>query len=117
MKAFTDIEQSKKLAEILPFETADMWWREVSYGFYHIEAEISKSWYDVPPKGIPCWSLAALLDLMQIDCKIEKTAFDQTNEFTYSIWADYFNINTDEYDELVDACVEMITKLHEQKVL
>lgn len=26
MKAYTDIEQSKKLAEILPVESADMWW-------------------------------------------------------------------------------------------
>ena len=28
MKAYTDVEQSKKLAEILPIESADLWWAE-----------------------------------------------------------------------------------------
>ena len=28
IKSFTDISQSKKLAEILPIESADMWWAE-----------------------------------------------------------------------------------------
>lgn len=31
MKAFTDLEQSKKLAEILPRESADMCYRLVAY--------------------------------------------------------------------------------------
>ena len=32
MKNYTDIEQSKKLAEILPIESADMWYAEVYEG-------------------------------------------------------------------------------------
>lgn len=32
MKAYTDIEQSKKLAEILPIETADAWWADDKEG-------------------------------------------------------------------------------------
>ncbi len=40
MKAFTDVEQSKKLAEILPIESADMYFND----------------------NEPCWSLAALLE-------------------------------------------------------
>ena len=27
MKTYTDLEQSKKLTEILPFERADMYWK------------------------------------------------------------------------------------------
>lgn len=112
MKAFTDIEQSKKLAEILPIKTADM--RYAPFGDVH-------PWFTdgslVEKDSIPCWSLAALLDIIQIDYKIEKTLFDQTNEFTYSIWADNFKINTDECDDLIDACYEMILKLHEEKLL
>ena len=31
MKTYTDIEQSKKLAEILPPESADMWYQHTGY--------------------------------------------------------------------------------------
>lgn len=42
MKAFTDIEQSKKLAKILPLETADMWFHPYPN---------DEDWYDVPNVG------------------------------------------------------------------
>ena len=34
MKAFTDISQSKKLAKILPLESADMYWDLLSKDKY-----------------------------------------------------------------------------------
>lgn len=60
MKAYTDIEQSKKLAEFLPLKNADMWFHPYPN---------DEDWYDVPNIGkadlkynqLPCWSLAALL--------------------------------------------------------
>ena len=63
MKAYTDIEQSKKLAEILPLESADMWWN----GF--VDEEHSVTWDGYPnflSSNIctPCWSLAALLEVL-----------------------------------------------------
>ena len=117
IKAYTDTNQSKKLAEFLPPESADMWWREVSHGFYHIESETPKGWYDVPPEGIPCWSLSALLEVIRVECRMEKTPLDQSGEFTYSMVDDYNNIRTFECGNPIDACVEMIIKLNEQKLL
>ena len=58
MKSYTDLEQSKKLAEILPIESADMFWPNAPITVPCIK--------DGNPMGvnIPCWSLAALLELM-----------------------------------------------------
>ena len=76
MKSYTDIEQSRKLTEILPIESADMSW--VSNGLGKPFART------IPIKGDPeelcgCWSLAALLKLIPnfnmykrtIECRIE----------------------------------------------
>ena len=113
MKAFTSLEQSKKLAEILPIESADMWWREVTYGFYHIEAEIPKGWYSVPPKGIPCWSLAALLEVLP-----ERVYVPYLQKEDGKYHAAYGNYELlCEADNPIDACYEMILELHEQKLL
>ena len=116
MKAFTNIEQSKKLAEILPIESADMRWREVTYGFYHIEVKIPKGWYNVPPKGIPCWSLAALLNISPY-IEVGRELYGAHHGKWYSRYT------TGDYqyktiaDNLIDACYEMILKLHEQKLI
>ena len=48
---------------------------------------------------------------------MEKTPLDQTGEFTYSFVDDYYNIRTYEADNPVDACYEMIIKLHELDAL
>ena len=63
MKSYTDLEQSKKLAEILPLESADMCYikREINNTF--IETPIIKPIGDVL-KSLPCWSLAALLTIL-----------------------------------------------------
>ena len=57
MKSFTDIEQSKKLAEILPVESADMFYRDN-------EIDVKLMWeHNAQKVTNPCWSLAALLEL------------------------------------------------------
>ena len=72
MKSFTDLEQSKRLAEILPPESADMWWNYYSvttdFGtpqIIHLDTPWvgSFNWYN-EPDNIPCWSLSALLDVL-----------------------------------------------------
>lgn len=59
MKSYTDVEQSKKLAEILPIESADM-----TYDWAVIDKEYSTIPYCRKPidDELPCWSLAALLE-------------------------------------------------------
>lgn len=125
IKAYTDTNQSKKLAEFLPPESADMWWREVSHGFYHIESEAPKGWYDVPPKGIPCWSLTALLNVLpiSIDEGQHCLALINSNPNGDIEWLcgyeDYKgNLMTACYgDNQIDACMEMILKLKEYNLL
>jgi hypothetical protein len=77
---------------------------------------------------IPCWSLAALLNVLpnneHIDTTISRGSWKiEPVEYLPNIWwCEYedtknqteFNISA---DNPVDACVEMIEKLHEQKLL
>lgn len=112
MKSYTDLEQSKKLAEILPLESADMFYRDSNSN------DVKLMWEHVSPKvTTPCWSLAALIELIPDECRMEKTPLDQTGEFTYSFVDDYYNIRTYEEGNPVDACYEMILTLHKQNLL
>ena len=70
MKAFTDIEQSKKLAKILPFDSADMAWYS-SYAKDGYSIRMLNDTYPLDIIGdahdeIPAWSLAALLDVLPL---------------------------------------------------
>lgn len=61
MKAYTNIEQSKKLAEVLPIESADMSWAGTGLGKPFARTIPSKGH---PEEICPCWSLAALLGIL-----------------------------------------------------
>lgn len=131
MKAYTDIEQSRKLAEILPLESVDM--------YFHNRSDIPDN-YSLPiewkhnnpllSQEIPCWSLAALLGVLpqSITQYIENERCQKTfhlNLFrSYNCCVSYDEIpsvNDDNSlycigrDNWVDACYEMILKLHELK--
>ena len=116
MKAFTDIEQSRKLAEILPIESADMKYPYFGDGQYGETAQVGEPIEFSGGKDIPCWSLSALIELMD-ECRMERTPLDQSGVFTHSFVDDYFNIRTYEEYDIVDAAVEMITKLKEKGLL
>lgn len=105
MKAYTDINQSKKLAEILPIESADMCY-PLSY------EEGDKPLLEQGGFGFtPCWSLTALFNyLREIDFFSEIDA----DKLTVIMNIDSIMVNEDNF---IDACVEMILKLHEQKLL
>lgn len=118
MKAFTDIEQSKKLAEILPIESADMWFHPYPNDEY---------WYDIPNFGnadlkynqLPCWSLAALIEQLPVieECKpLISLAPNGECDMAYilALTVDVLYVHA---SNLLDACVEMTTKLHKQKLL
>ena len=116
MKSYTDIEQSKKLAEILPLESADMWFAN---GIYLMKTSEE-------PKNIkgvfPCWSLAALLDVLpSVITRNGKRMFLTLEKAgAYNL---YYK-SPDRLDELwetkeepIDACVSMIEDIYEQKLL
>jgi hypothetical protein len=153
IKAYTDIEQSKKLAEILPIESADM-----RYGYiapYEYSDRMFDGGYDEVPYlkdflkknpnfsedeydgELPCWSLAALLNLLPSEftekgeysettynIKIRKYAltkdvdihqiaygsikFDVDGQYSFKDM-----INTGEKEDLLDAVFQMICWLKE----
>lgn len=127
-KAFTSLEQSRKLAEILPHESADMCYIQDllaggKYGDY--KPYIGDL---IPAYGqgkIRCWSLAALLEQLPYEiCDDEgNSAFlsiDMENyQLVYnpSFYGDFDNIETDVYEDFVDACCEMLLKLKENNLL
>ena len=117
MKSYTNLEQSKKLAEFLPIESADMCYRIVAYNPNDTHEYQPYCFVSTLESDIPSWSLAALLEVIGVECRMEKTPLDQSGEFTYSFVDDYYNIRTFEEDNAVDAAVEMIYKLKEKDLL
>ena len=66
---------------------------------------------------LPCWSLAALYSLLPEQTDISKSYSDNCETIIYWCWNSAFDIETKEYDNPVDACVDMILNLHELKML
>lgn len=127
-KAFTDIEQSKKLSEILPVESADMWWSK-NFIYYNptaiigIGTEYNNVYtYKFGEDDIPCWSLAALLQMLpyciggKYGLMLGKLAGD---DGWYVCYGDENNVDKHYVvnSNLLDACVEMIYKLKENNLL
>ena len=112
IKSFTDIEQSLKLAEILPLESADMIWvlanpdlpmiKTIAYE----DSEKSKC-YEI----LPTWSLAALLGVLPKIHKLKPILDLEENSIQYSGIDLYVTASNP-----VDACYETIIKLKESGV-
>ena len=119
IKSYTSLEQSRKLAEILPLESADMYWIKIDD-----DESFDGSWETVPRNSSLiakddepsfCWSLAALLNVLPpiegfrpiIDLDINLVRYEGNYRDKLC-----FNENN-----LIDACYKMILKLHELKML
>jgi hypothetical protein len=117
IKSYTDLSQSKKLAEILPLESADMYY-EPSVGFRTepSEAKFGDIKY-AHPRSIRCWSLAALLGVLPEGTRLLKaTNISSVCDTKYHCDCPKSNIDV-WFDNPIDACVAMIEKLHELKML
>jgi hypothetical protein len=64
MKSYTDLEQSKKLAKILPLESADMF-LALNGTLPVMSKYIDDGFVTADDTAVPCWSLAALLKYLQ----------------------------------------------------
>jgi len=108
IKAYTDLSQSKVLAEILSLESADMGW----YYSCNPQSARNQMWAGTKAENadIPCWSLAALLGVLPNENMLVKT----TDGEYYCLAKD---VMTKHYDNPVDACVAMIERLHEFNLL
>jgi hypothetical protein len=120
MKSYTDIEQSKKLAEILPHESADMLILnnvgrsgDVDGTNCHTILKENLNPLAEVPEILPCWSLAALLNVM----KESELIGSPEGTWLNRVWYKGFPISRGGYNNPVDACVAMIIKLHEQNLL
>jgi len=120
MKSYTDLKQSKTLAKILPLESVDM--------NYWCGTQIRIGGHRTMDKDldVPCWSLAALLNI------IPQEIFD--GEYIINIteginnrWVitydhnenrnhSYYGLSTSA-DNLVDACTDIIIKLKERNII
>lgn len=129
MKGYTDLEQSKVLAKILSSKSADMEYLTIketgsfigTVPFVKDDSEVEDSAYSHTYNRIACWSLAALLSVLP-------TLDDRNAEFCkdirYDKWHIYYHgtatlsvIDTERYDNLIDAAYEMIIKLNKLKLL
>ena len=129
MKAYTNIKQSKKLADILPLDSADNTYKRVVIAGCNLDIPEEQQYiHDDTPftffsgVGVPCWSLAALLSVLpSVITRNDKRMFlTMEKAGAYNL---YYK-SPDRLDELwetdfepIDACYEMILKLHEQKLL
>lgn len=117
IKSYTDLEQSKKLAEILPLESADMYYfldptpagniyhivtPQIDFGVKTREPEYNEG-------DIPCWSLAALFSMLPKSARLERGSATEL----YGVSLPVELKASDWYINPVDACYEMIVKLHD----
>ena len=123
MKAYTDLEQSRKLAEILPLESADMhyWkrtWKENDYAIsVGHSKELQEGFESEFIEYIPCWSLAALLEIIpwgQVNRMTNSNKWEASSWINSNFVPEFY---VEGYDNPVDACYEMIIKLNKQKLL
>lgn len=106
IKSYTDLEQSKKLVEILPLESVDM--------CYPLPCEEGdKPLLEQEGFGsTPCWSLAALFGVLPND--ISLLHFDNTYQMVYDKKP---YVISNKFDNPIDSCVDMVIKLSELKLL
>ena len=122
MKSYTDLEQSKKLVGILPLESADMIIVSIGDREGAVTTTMPKETFNMlrtPFVDIrettPCWSLAALLEELNRNCwNVSLKCCGAEWDMTYDDGERYISVPS---DYAIDACVEMIIKLHEQKLL
>lgn len=119
MNNYTSLEQSKILAKILSIESADMCFNRFRNNnmpplmtpysrfneFFNMET---------PAFLIPCWSLAALLDVLPYPTLAQHA----NGLWSLTAWVEKVETYSVEgCDNKIDACYEMILKLHDQKLL
>ncbi len=121
IKSYTDLEQSKILSEILPLESADMYYfRQIDNDYFPPNVKsicpipLYKDGKEDFNYDIRCWSLAALLSVLP-NIINNGTLFIETSAALWHIG--YRNIYIIRTENLVDACYELILKLNKLNLL
>ena len=122
IKSYTDLEQSKKLAEFLPLESADFGWNVFVDDTSRI---LPVNDWDLTKDGsggvkfFHAWSLAALMKIIEIDKS--EISFDCYGE-KYRVNVHYqtlgsFCQDNELYESKIDALFAMVMKLHKRNIL
>ena len=113
IQTYTDLEQSKKLAEILPLESADMviWGKDLDSIAATDAQKFMSGLKDRKMNYLPCWSLTALLKVMPFWYDIHPV------KNGVAIKCDYGKQEIVISSNHIDACVEMIIKLNKLNLL
>ena len=120
MKSYTSLEQSKKLAEILPIESADMGWNVFVDGTTRI---LPINDWDLTKDGsgnvkfYHAWSLAALLGVLPFPQLSKDELGSGKVGWMVSVYPDNSRYDSCWHDNPVDACYEIIIKLKELNIL
>ena len=108
MKSYTDLEQSRKLAKILPIETADMYYHKDRNNDFVQYPHFVKEYQSMTDRDIifnediiPCWSLTALLDVLPKTIN-HNTLFIETSPALWHIG--YRGTYIARSENLIDAC-------------
>ena len=131
IKSYTDLNQSRTLSEFLSHESADQTWERIAIAGANLDVQDELQYKhnsDIPFSyysgiGVPCWSLAALLNIIPKHINEDNTLRIDVNENSFAIWYDEIGcgVNNDLPDitmeSAIDACYEMILKLYELKML
>lgn len=116
IKSYTDLEQSKKLAEILPLESADMYyWCADHYPKEDWIIEVGKP--DDNYECICAWSLAALLNILDYPQLSKDKLGSGKAGWMVSVYPDNCRQDSCWHDNPVDTAYEMIIKLNELNLL
>ena len=133
MKSYTDIEQSKTLVNILPLESADAKYGyiapyecsdrmydedydEIPYPIEFIKKDYSNFFAEEYDGELPCWSLAALLNILPNGTDVVKEEADTENERYMCTVGCNDDVISTFANNPVDVCVEMILKLNNLKL-
>ena len=125
IRAYTTIEQSRKLAEILPSESADMEYLVVKetgklvgcIPFVKDDSEVEDSAYSHIYDRIACYSLTALLGVLDYP-QLSKDKLGSGKEgWMVSVYPNDCRYDSCWQDNPIDACVTIIEKLNELKLL
>ena len=134
IKSYTDIKQSETLVNILSLESADAkygyiapyeysdimydaGYDEIPYPIAFIKKDYSNFFAEEYDDELPCWGLAALLNVLPNGTNSIKEEADTENERYMCTVGINNDIISTFANNPVDACVEMIIRLNESKLL
>jgi hypothetical protein len=126
IKSYSDFQQSKVLSKILSDDSADMRYHTISqYNQYPCDEIVyTVEFGKASGKDIPCWSLAALLNILHNKAKDIPSLSGggyKAGKYTSDWCLDYEFENGDYQivfaDNPVDACYNMIVRLQDLNLL